>query len=452
MPFSHKVLRKGACHHCFRARRESWRFRQGRSQPDSCLPGTFLSLVALPDKERRFDLTMLDLPAPVDEGRKSHGSKDTVRQDPEIVFLVTAFERKGKHFFGKPAIEAAKLFFLTHMLEVVIDDGNVADALFERLAGHIRGKLGSFAVVVNPGEFRALPPEGKTEDIHELAAFIAREANASIGLELQAKMAHPRCGDKSLGRRGIARQKDVQLMAGFARKTQRGQLLFEVGHGCLCNLAASGEEKQVIGVAEVMKGGQAIEKPVERREKEIGEEACDGSAERNALIRPGHLSAILILETNTILQEAEKVILRINNFANLLKKQIMADRGKVAGDIPLRDEQGRVLAVKEPGNRTLAAVEPKTAQSVGIGIAGKPGMQSTAQQTVEEQVNQALFPRVNIQRPAFSSEISVQSDSRPKSKRFLPQRAMQGREVLRAPPGEVVKILLVGRGKQSFAP
>lgn len=79
-------------------------------------------------------------------------------------------------------------------------------------------------------------------------------------------------------------------------------------------------------------------------------------------------------------------------------------------------------------------------------------MQPTAQQTVEKQVSQALFPGVNIQRPAFSSEISVQSDSRPKSKRFLPQRAMQGREVLRAPAGEVVKILLVGRGKQSFAP
>lgn len=148
-------------------------------------------------------------------------------------------------------------------------------------------------------------------------------------------------------------------MAGLARKTQRGQLLFEVGHGGLCDFAASREEEQVIGVAEVVKGRQAVKKPIERREIKISEEARDGGAEGDSLIRPGRLSSILILETNTILQQAEKVVLRIHNFANLLKEQVMVDRGKIAGDIPFRDEQGRVLALKEPGNRTLAAASPK---------------------------------------------------------------------------------------------
>jgi len=98
-------------------------------QPDSRLPGTLLRLVTLPDKKGRGNLAVLNLAATMDQRGQAHGAQAAVGKQPEISLLVPTAEGKGENFLSEPTIDQPELHFVADVLEVVIDDGDVTDAL-----------------------------------------------------------------------------------------------------------------------------------------------------------------------------------------------------------------------------------------------------------------------------------------------------------------------------------
>src|SRR4029077_1213428 len=184
------LLRGGS--HCLGARRESCEVRESRLQPGSCLPGTFLCLVALPDEERRGNLAMADLATAMNERGKAHGTQRAERNVVEIALLMTAAEGKCQDFFGEPAVKEAKLGFVGDMFEVVVDKRDVAHALRKGVPGNADQKFGALARIVDAGELGALAAESDAENITNFAVFVAGEPNAAAGLEFEAEVVKAR--------------------------------------------------------------------------------------------------------------------------------------------------------------------------------------------------------------------------------------------------------------------
>ena len=74
------------------------------------------------------------------------------------------------------------------------------------------------------------------------------------------------------------------------------------------------------------------------------------------------------------------------------------------------------------------------------------------EKVVEEQIHEALFPRVNIEGALFAAEVAVQGDAWAEGEGFLLQGAVDCRQILRASAGEIVEIFFVGGSEQGFAP
>ena len=187
-PLSHEFLLRGLVRHCFRAWRESCRFRGLRAQPGSRLPGTLLRLVALPDKKWCRNLAVPDLAAPVNQRRQSHRAQASERHPLKMRFAVSAPERNRENLFREPAVEQPELFFVVDVLQIVIDDGDVTHALFQRLSRNSDGKFRALSRIVNAREFGFLPPQSERKTLQ-----IFRHLSREIRTAPLAQNSSPRC-------------------------------------------------------------------------------------------------------------------------------------------------------------------------------------------------------------------------------------------------------------------
>jgi len=176
-------------------------------------------LIALPDEEGGFDLSVTNFAAAMNERGKAHGAKGFVGKQAEVALLVAALKGDGEDFLGEPAVEQAQLRFAGDVFEVVIDDGNVTDAVMEGAAGEFDGELGALAEIENPGEFGAASAESITEDIANFPAFVAGEVNFAASAELETQVAETGGGSESFGAPRVFGEQKILLVAGFAGQT-----------------------------------------------------------------------------------------------------------------------------------------------------------------------------------------------------------------------------------------
>src|SRR5580704_13510988 len=79
-------------------------------------------------------------------------------------------------------------------------------------------------------------------------------------------------------------------------------------------------------------------------------------------------------------------------------------------------------------------------------------LQPRTQEPIEQQIDQPLFPGVDIKRAVLSAKIAVQCDRRPGRKRFASERSVNVREIMKSGSRKVVQISLIGRSEQRFSP
>ncbi len=142
----------------------------------------------------------------MDKRWQAYGAQAAVGKQPEITLLVTSAEGKGKNFFGEPAIEQAELRLVTGMLEVVVDNGDVSNAVRERVLRNLNGELHPLTRVDDARQLGAFAAERKTKQIANLPALVAGQTDGTIGEEFEAEMAEARCGLEIFGDRSIARK------------------------------------------------------------------------------------------------------------------------------------------------------------------------------------------------------------------------------------------------------
>src|SRR5580698_2020301 len=109
---------------------------------------------------------------------------------------MSALERDRKHFFRKPAVEKAELALIADVLQVVIDNGHVPHALFQRMPCGCDGKFRALSRIVDARELGSLAPKGVTENVADLAALVSRKPDGSIRTEFQSEMPNARSGRK----------------------------------------------------------------------------------------------------------------------------------------------------------------------------------------------------------------------------------------------------------------
>ena len=364
--------------------RESCEFRESRLQPGSCLPGTFLRLVALPDEERRGDLAVADLATAMNERGKAHGTQSAEGNVVEMALFMSGAQGQGEDFFGEPAIEQAKLGLVGDMFEVVVDKRDIADALRQGVLRGANQKFGALARAANTGELGALAAERDAEDVADFAEFVAGEPNAAAGLEFEAEMVET-AGRLEAGRgnrRGkslrhrkssrVAGQKHIVFVRGLAAKMETLESRIERADGLLDGLPVVREEKQIVGVAEVVDVGDGFDLAVERGQVEIGEKASDWSTEGDALRgaggRGGAFVFFLIGEPYALFQEAEQIVAGIDPGGKLRQEQLVADGREVVGNIAFSGEERRRSGCKDARDLALAAIQAIASEPVGIRV------------------------------------------------------------------------------------
>src|SRR5580693_1842283 len=99
-----------------------------------------------------------------------------------------ALERNRKNFFREPAVEKPELVLVADVLEVVIDYGYVTHALFQRVPRRRDGIFRAFSRIVDAREFGPLTPEGKPENVADLAALVPGKSDGAASTEFQSEM------------------------------------------------------------------------------------------------------------------------------------------------------------------------------------------------------------------------------------------------------------------------
>jgi len=134
-------------------------------------------LIALPNEEGSFDLAVANFAAAMNERGEAHGAESFIGKQAEVALLVAAMEGEGENFLGEPAVEKVQLGFFGDVFEVVVDDGDVTDAVVDGAAGEFDGELSTLAEIEDAGEFGAAAAKGVTKNVADFPAFVAGEAN-----------------------------------------------------------------------------------------------------------------------------------------------------------------------------------------------------------------------------------------------------------------------------------
>ena len=300
--------------------------------------------------------------------------------------------------------------------------------------------MGALPKIRNARELGPLAAKGEAKEIGDFPEFVTRQANSPSGLELQSKMPDRRGRGKARFAGPTKREKNFQFVAGLAGEASFGEGLLESIHGTLHGGAHFGKEQDVVRIAEIMESRDGIETPIERGEIKIGKKAGNGGAERDPADGDAVLAFVHKLETNPAFQQVEKVIIRWDQAAKLIQKKFMIDGRKIADDVALHHEKRRRSRREQMCNFPLATVETKSFDPVCVGVCGKEIVEAGGEHPVQQKINQALFPRVNVKGPVLAAKNAMERHPRAKGERFGTQGAVDGIEILRAAPGEIVEI------------
>ncbi len=117
--------------------------------------------------------------------RQSHGAQTVEPDSPEVALLVPS-KHTAQYLLGQPAVQSAQLRFIVHVLQVVVNNRNIAHALFDAFDGDFHQRLRS---ALGTGEFLPPPPaapESEAKEVLNLSGFVTREGHASPRPEQQS--------------------------------------------------------------------------------------------------------------------------------------------------------------------------------------------------------------------------------------------------------------------------
>jgi len=137
-------------------------------------------------------------------------------------------------------------------------------------------------------------------------------------------------------------------------------------------------------------------------------------------------------EADTLLQQMEEIILRINQRGQPGQQYFVVDAGEVIRDIALDEIQRSSGRAQQAGYPGLAVIKAESVIAVSVRIRRKPRMQPVVQQTIEQKINNPLFPGLYIKSAMLTIEVIVQSQSRTEMKGFALQGCMQRVEAAQA--------------------
>ena len=115
---------------------------------------------------------MPDQAAPMGQGRKTHGAQLFEGHLPKIAFLMSVLERTGQNGLREPAVQLDKLPLVFDVLQIVVEDCNVPNPIFNRFSNHPNRQLRPLLRVVNPPHFSAVSSQCKPEEIANFAEFV----------------------------------------------------------------------------------------------------------------------------------------------------------------------------------------------------------------------------------------------------------------------------------------
>lgn len=227
-------------------------------------------------------------------------------------------------------------------------------------------------------------------------------------------------------------------MAWLTGEAQTGEGILEDMDCVFKGRAVFRKEEDVIRVAEIMEPGDGVEPAIEGSEVEVCEKASDGSAKGYSLIGRAELLAVEVGETDASFEQVEQVVVLGDEAADLVQEKFVGDGGEVGGNVAFGDEERRIAGREEASDFALAAIETEAAKPVSVGIARDKFMEARGKQAVEQEINEAFFPRIDVESALFAFKISMENDTWTIREVFGPKRAMDGVEILRAATSEVV--------------
>src|SRR5579864_6712733 len=183
--FHHTHVQAAALSHglfrdrCFWARREiGSRARRALPTGNRPLERSVCSLL-LPDEKRTVHLSVQNHALPVHERRESISAKFLITDLCEVSFLM-ASKDPTENLLGKPAIEQNQLGGVGRVLEVVVQNCDIAHATFDGLA---RNRNESACTLMRIGQF--LPAtsgaaKGKAKEILNLPLLVARQRHRGV--------------------------------------------------------------------------------------------------------------------------------------------------------------------------------------------------------------------------------------------------------------------------------
>jgi hypothetical protein len=249
---------------------------------------------------------------PVHQRRQSPLAELFETDPREGAFLMTA-EDQAQDLPGQPAVEQAQLRSVGYMLEVVVENRYVADTVLDRLAGNSDESPRLLAGIINLLPSMPAAAKGKAEQVLDLPRLVARKRYLSPAAELQTQVAEGSRRPKLTGAAGWAiRQHKIMLVARLRRQlqfTECGTDPFNRRHS---GFARRREDKQIVGIAEVAHIGNALDGAVESNQIQVRQDAGAGTTEGNADSGPVMSRLILVLESNSLREEFEEVVLRID--------------------------------------------------------------------------------------------------------------------------------------------
>src|SRR5690242_4774048 len=148
--------------------------------------------------------------------------------------LLVSAKNRSEHLFRQPAIQQTQLLVIVDMLEIVIEDGNVAQAFTDGFSRQGNERRSFLLRISDFLPAAAASAEGEAKQVLDLAQLVAREGDSAIGAKEQTEMAKLGGGREARVARlepglGLAPrlkrsgERKVTAVAGFHLQTKFGQ-------------------------------------------------------------------------------------------------------------------------------------------------------------------------------------------------------------------------------------
>src|SRR6185295_1499920 len=120
--------------------------------------------------------------------------------------LLVPAKGRAQHRFCQPAIQKTQLPFVVHVLEVVVEDRNIANAPSDHLDRHLDQDLDATSRIRLPPP-TAVAAESKAKQIPDLAKLVSGESDIAAEAEQQTQMAEAASGREGrIGRPPVGKQ------------------------------------------------------------------------------------------------------------------------------------------------------------------------------------------------------------------------------------------------------